>query len=229
MDDWLSTEDPRSPRDSMSHGTEGVPTSGECGQDLVKRPRNIQRKLEELATPDTRVRALATCAVCRLGERMHTQIDRMEYFRTLIHSACAAAIDPEHEPTSLRAERRHVGVDFPELDTVPLWTSVTGDGKISVPFLEFIVIGIEAELSCFSRNPRLRRDELRPVKQALGGLDKLLRQAAPDGVPGDGLPRLREVFVDPNYIMPLCEPGGLLDQAIGACRRCCERSEETCG
>lgn len=197
--------------------------SGDCGQDLVQRPKNIQAQLQRLADPATRVRALATCAVCRLGERMQSQIDRMEYFRKLLQAACGAPLDSSHEPQSLRADRLSVGVDFPELDTVPHWTEVTDDGRISIPFLEFILTGIDAELCCFSRHPELGAEDLKKIQRVHTSLSGILREVTPAGEPSDGLPRLREVFVDPNKLIPVCEENGLLHQAIAACRKGCER------
>ena len=210
---------------SHSSGPDVEPATakGDCGQDLVQRPQNIQAQLKQLADPATRVRALATCAVCRLGERMQSQIDRMEYFRKLLQAACGATLDTAHEPQSLRADRLSVGVDFPELDTVPHWTEVTDDGRVSIPFLEFILTGIDAELSCFSRHPELGAEGLKKIQRVHTSLAGILREVTPRDEPSDGLPRLREVFVDPNKLIPVCKENGLLDQAIAACRKGCER------
>lgn len=210
-----------------SPGSMTESAASDCGQDLVQRPKNIQAQLARLADPDTRIRALATCAVCRLGERMQSQIDRMEYFRKLLQAACGATLDTSHDPQSLRADRLRAGVDFPELDTVPHWAEVSDDGRISIPFIEFIVTGIDAELSCFSRHPELSAGDLKKIKRVHTRLADLLREITPDDEPSDGLPRLREVFVDPNKLVPLCEENGLLHQAIAACRTGCERIDSS--
>ena len=86
-------------------------------------------------------------------------------------------------------------------------------------------VGIDAELACFSRNPELSSADLKKIKAVGKTLADILREATPHDEPNDGLPRLREVFVDPNKLVPVCEEGGLLDQAIAACRKGCERTE----
>src|SRR2546428_4144244 len=70
------------------------------------------------------------------------QVRRLRYFMDLLETGYRHALLPDPLPLSLRAERVALGIDVPELDTVPLWSVKRSDGAVAIPFVEFIVTQI---------------------------------------------------------------------------------------
>jgi len=71
-------------------------------------------------------------------------------------SGARQALRPHVEPRSLRAERIALGIDLPELDAAPLWSTRRADGKISIPFVEYLLgqIWVSLESFCAGIGPR---------------------------------------------------------------------------
>src|SRR3989441_7793524 len=59
---------------------------------------------------------------------LELHVRRLRYFMDLLETGYRHALQPDPLPLSLRAERIALGIDVPELDTVPLWSVKRADG-----------------------------------------------------------------------------------------------------
>ncbi|HEU4402098.1 MAG TPA: hypothetical protein VFT43_08330, partial [Candidatus Polarisedimenticolia bacterium] len=91
--------------------------------------------------PDDRTERVLSPAVIHLR--------RLYYYLELLAAGYRHALKPEPLVRSLRAERIALGIDLPELDTVPLWSVRRQDGSMSIPFIEFILGQIGDSLESF--------------------------------------------------------------------------------
>jgi hypothetical protein len=143
---------------------------------------------------------------------------RLKYFTDLLQTGYRHALRPDPLPRSLRAERIALGIDVPELDTVPLWSARRDDGAVSVPFIDFILVQIketlEALLDGAGMPPRVR-DGLRACQRDLG---EVLDLIDPTARTRQSVPLLRDLYLPEAFLDDLCAPGGLL-----------ERQQELCG
>jgi hypothetical protein len=145
------------------------------------------------------------------------QLRRLRYFSRLLAAGYRQALDPDPFPDTLRLERLALGIDVPELDTVPAWSVRREDGAVSVPFIEYLLAQVCGclEALCppgseerghpdFARGRRL----LEPIRSTV---------SPGDSPPAAGLPRLGEVFVPPAVLERLCGWHGLLDLILRRC------------
>lgn len=155
---------------------------------------------------------------------------RLRYFRDLLAAGYRHALAPDPQSRSLRAERIALGIDLPELDTVPLWSARRSDGLVSIPFIEFILAQICAILDAFCAEPQLTEHEtgedLAAVRRALGAI---LERASPGSAAPPALPRLGDIYVSQALLENLCAPDGLLDQIVRRCERCLTAGPQASG
>ena len=150
---------------------------------------------------------------------LELHVHRLHYFIDLLKTGYRHALLPDPLPRSLRAERIALGIDVPELDTVPLWSMKRGDGAVAIPFVEFIVtqicrtLEVIADTAGLSGRPAgedliLARATLRRV---LDGASPGSATAAPD------LPRLGDTFLSRDTLEEICGVRGLLSKVAGQC------------
>ena len=170
------------------------------------------------------VPALAT--VGRLEERASTvhsplelHVRRLHYFMDLLETGFRHALQPDPLPRSLRAERIALGVDLPELDTVPLWSVKRADGAVAVPFVEFIVAEISKTLQTIAEEAGLAGSaEGDDLVLARTGLRRVLEQASPGSATASpDLPRLGDIFLSRTLLDEVCGPGGILKTVARQC------------
>lgn len=137
---------------------------------------------------------------------------RMGYFRDLLQAGYESTIWPDRSSRTLRSERLALGIDLPELDAVGIWATRCGDGRVSIPFIEFL-------LDCLRDSARLfaRADAGGTVSTRLAPIDEVLMKMRPAGRPADALPRLEEVYLDESAVTRLCGSGGLVERLVEAC------------
>jgi hypothetical protein len=141
------------------------------------------------------------------------QLRRLRYFVDLLAAGYRQVQSPEPLSPSLRGERIAIGIDLPELDTVPLWSARRGDGTVSIPFIEFLVgqIGQILDGLCGER-----ADAPTPEEERLLARRRALKRFLEDsGLVADGiplLPRLNDTFLPEEMVRQLCGAGGLLEE-----------------
>jgi hypothetical protein len=141
------------------------------------------------------------------------QLRSLRYFLDLLDAGYRHALAPDPLTRSLRAERIALGIDLPELDTVPLWAMRRDDGSVSIPFIEFILgqIGQTVEALCsdpaYALTPEA--EDLAGERRALG---RVLERIVPAGDPVPSLPRLRDLFAPESLLEELCGTGGILER-----------------
>lgn len=143
---------------------------------------------------------------------------QLHYYLELLSTGYRQAIQPDASFRSLRAERIALGIDLPELDTVPLWASKRPDGSVSIPFVEFILDQTCRILDAIGRGAdagtAAERDALLEARHEIGSI---LANATPNGEMPPALPRLRDVYLPPEVLGRLCGPGGLTDAIMERC------------
>jgi hypothetical protein len=144
---------------------------------------------------------------------------RLRYFVELLAAGYRQALRPDPMPRSLRGERIALGIDLPELDTVPLWSMQRDDGSVAIPCVEFILDEARRNLEMLSR--LLAWSEGRDQEFVTGcrlALKRALlevRGGEPAGPSAD--PQLEDVYLPGSLLDELCSAGGMLEQAVRRC------------
>jgi hypothetical protein len=149
---------------------------------------------------------------------LELHVRRLHYFMDLLETGYRHALQPDPLPRSLRAERIALGIDVPELDTVPLWSVKRADGAVAIPFVEFIVTQICRTLEAIADDAGLSGSATgEELVLARGTLRRLLEQASPGSATAPDLPRLGDIFLTRDLLEEICGPGGLLRTIAGQC------------
>lgn len=156
-----------------------------------------------------------------LGSLVHSRTEfllrSIRYFADLLEAGYRQALNPNFMPGSLRATRIALGIDLPELDTVPLWSVKRSDGMVSIPFIEFIIAEIRKNLKALSAEAGLDRETVASLNEGSHILQRVLDAfGAEDGV-GSSLPRLKDVFVSPRLLEEIAGPEGPLGLILRQC------------
>jgi hypothetical protein len=153
-----------------------------------------------------------------LQTRARLQLHRMRYFRDLLAAGFRHALSPDPQSRSLRAERIALGIDLPELDTVPLWSVRREDGAISIPFIEFLLGQIGNAIDWFCAEPALTSHEVaEELAAARRAITSLIAQASPQSEPASELPRLNDVYMSEGLLASLCGKNGFLNPVVDRC------------
>jgi hypothetical protein len=140
---------------------------------------------------------------------------RLHFYRDLLRIGFEGTIWPDRSSRTLRNERLALGIDLPELDLVALWATRCGDGRISIPFIEYLLAQARATAKHF-----LPVDRKRTIATQVAQVDAALTALAalvPEALPADGLPRLGEVFITETEAVSLCGAGGVIDRLVARC------------
>lgn len=141
----------------------------------------------------------------------------LHFYRNLLRLGFEGTIWPDRASRTLRGERLALGIDLPELDLVALWAVRCGDGRVSIPFIEYLLARVRATAARF-----LAVDHDRGVALRLARLDEAIAAMTPEGAPsGNDLPRLDDVFLDETDAVRLCGSGGIVDLLLQACEEGC--------
>jgi hypothetical protein len=147
------------------------------------------------------------------------RLRHLRYFTDLLEAGYRQALRPDPLPKTLRADRIALGIDVPELDAVPLWSTTRADGAMAIPFVEFIMAQICGALKGIV-------DDAGPASGAIGEelmlargtLRRVLEIASPGiAAIAPGLPRLGDIFLPRGVIDEICGPGGLLSEIVRQC------------
>ena len=158
----------------------------------------------------------------RPDETVLSEVDlhsrRLRYFLDLLEEGYHQALRPDPLSRSMRVERIALGIDLPELDTVPLWSVRREDGAVSIPFIEFILwqAGETLQALCGAAEEEAAgsAQELRQSHQALSDALEAIR---PGGQGSPSIPRHRDIFVAEALMRDLCGPSGLLGRIARQC------------
>ncbi|HXH29115.1 MAG TPA: hypothetical protein VNL37_08730 [Candidatus Polarisedimenticolia bacterium] len=185
--------------DTASRGTLTTPPRGAPGAALIDH--------EHDRTPER-----------DLLSRKALRFRRLRYFHSLLEAGYRSALRPDPLPRSLRPERIALGIDLPELDTVPLWAARRDDGTISIPFVEYILGQIGGLLADFERElgPMPVRDAAELVENRRK-LCRVLVTLDPGGESARELPRLSDLFLSEATLRDLCGPAGLMERIVTQC------------
>jgi len=150
---------------------------------------------------------------------LELQVHRLHYFMDLLQTGYRHALLPDPLPRSLRAERIALGIDVPELDTVPLWSMKRRDGAVAIPFVEFIVTQICRTLELIAETAGVSG---RPAGEDLILARATLRRALDEASPGSAtaapdLPRLGDTFLSRDILEEICGVKGVLSKVAGQC------------
>jgi hypothetical protein len=148
---------------------------------------------------------------------------RLHFYRDLLSLGFEATVWPDRASRTLRAERRALGIDLPELDLVALWATRCGGGRVSIPFIEYLLARSRETAARF-----LAVDEDRAIACLIGRLDAVIAGIDADAPPSRAgmatkevkppdLPRLGEVFILETEAVALCGQGGLVDRLLQVC------------
>lgn len=141
------------------------------------------------------------------------ELRRMCYYRDLLMSGFESTIWPDRSSRTLRSERLALGIDLPELDAVGIWATRCGDGRVSIPFIEFLLARTRDAARRFAR-----ADRSGSVAGLLQPLDEALLSMTPPGRPAADLPRLEEVYLTEAEVARLCGNGGLVERLVEECQ-----------
>jgi len=150
---------------------------------------------------------------------LELHVRRLHYFMDLLQTGFRHALQPDPLPRSLRPERIALGIDLPELDTVPLWSVRRADGAVAIPFVEFIITEISKTLQVIAVQGGLagsaEGDEL---VVARADLRRVLEQASPgSSTAAPELPRLGDIFLSRDLLEKVCGPEGILRTVVRQC------------
>ncbi len=156
----------------------------------------------------------------RLGDRTDAvpsmtdlHFRRLRYFLNLLVAGYRHVMTPEPLFDSLRGERIALGIDVPELDTVSLWSVRRGDGKVSVPFIEFILGQICEVLDALCNDPaHALTSPAQGLAACRSDLGQIVEQISAAGGPAPFLPRMHDLFVEEALLERICGSGGLHEQ-----------------
>jgi len=142
----------------------------------------------------------------------------LHFYRNLLRLGFEGTIWPDRASRTLRGERLALGIDLPELDLVALWAARCGDGRVSIPFIEYLLARVRATAARF-----LAVDHDRGIALRLARLDEAIAAMTPEGAApaGNDLPRLDDVFLDETDAVRLCGSGGIVDLLLQACEEGC--------
>jgi hypothetical protein len=150
---------------------------------------------------------------------------RLRYFIDLMVAGYHHALNPEPLIPSLRSERIALGIDLPELDTVPLWSTHRSDGAVSIPFIEFILGQIDQNLDEIGCDQEAANSvEVRNLQRARRAIARVLKDISPKGDPAPAYPRLRDLYVPAPILEELCGPEGLGEQVLQRCAALAQRA-----
>lgn len=140
----------------------------------------------------------------------------MRYFRDLLEEGYQHAIFPEENPDTLRSRRLALGIPFPELDLVPLWSRRGSDGRVSIPFIDFIITHF---LGSLERTRREVREAHRPHAMLWGNPTSsgTCQEWGADDTTPASLPILEDHFLPEATLARLCGPEGVLSQILRRC------------
>jgi hypothetical protein len=141
------------------------------------------------------------------------ELRRMCYFRDLLNAGFESTIWPDRSSRTLRSERLALGIDLPELDAVGLWATRCGDGRVSIPFIEFLLARTRDGARRFAR-----ADRSGTIAALVQPLEEMLLGLTPPGRPAADLPRLEEVYLGEAEVARLCGAGGLVDRIVEQCQ-----------
>ena len=150
---------------------------------------------------------------------LELHVRRLHYFMNLLETGYRHALLPDPLPLSLRAERIALGIDVPELDTVPLWSVKRADGAVAIPFVEFIVTQICRTLEATADEAGLSGSAAgEELVLARGTLRRILEQGSPGSATAlPDLPRLGDIFLSRDLLEEVCGPNGILGEIAGQC------------
>lgn len=148
---------------------------------------------------------------------LELDVRRLHYFIDLLEAGFRQALQPDPLPHSLRGERIALGIDVPELDTVPLWSIRRTDGAVAIPFVEYIVAEICRILVRIGDESSLSGAAGEDLTLARGRLERLLDQTIGGAAAGRDLPRLGDVFLPTGLLDEVCGRNGLLASVAGEC------------
>ena len=150
---------------------------------------------------------------------LELHVRRLRYFMDLLETGYRHALLPDPLPLSLRAERIALGINVPELDTVPLWSVKRSDGAVAIPFVEFIVTQICTTLEATADEAGLSGSAAgEELVLARGTLRRVLEHASPgSATAAPDLPRLGDIFLSRDLLEQVCGPRGLLGAIAGQC------------
>ena len=171
-----------------------------------------------IAPPEESRRAGALRERAEPHAHVRLSMRRMRYYRDLLAAGYRHALSPDPQSRSLRAERIALGIDLPELDTVPLWSARRADGMISIPFVEFLLAQICQALDEMRADPGLASHEAEEdLAAARRALAAVLSRSSAGSEPAPSLPRLSDVYLSQGVLEQLCRDSGLLDQIVRRC------------
>ena len=150
---------------------------------------------------------------------LELHVRRLHYFMDLLETGYRHALQPDPLPRSLRAERIALGIDVPELDTVPLWSVKRADGAVAIPFVEFIVAQISRTLEAIADAAGLSGSATgEDLVLARANWRRVLEQASPgSATAAPDLPRLGDIFLSRELLEGVCGPKGLLGTIAAQC------------
>jgi hypothetical protein len=140
-----------------------------------------------------------------MGAAMQS-LRRLHFYRDLLRLGFEGTIWPDRGSRTLRQERLALGIDLPELDLVAVWATRCGDGRVAIPFIEYLLTQVRATAS-----------RLRATASQVALVDEALAALAPEGLPADGLPRLGELPIAETEAVRLCGAGGVIDRLVACC------------
>ena len=155
-----------------------------------------------------------------MGTAMVT-LRHLHFYRDLLRLGFEGTIWPDRGSRTLRSERLALGIDLPELDLVAAWAARCGDGRVAIPFIEYLLARVRETAMRF-----LPLDEKRSIASQVALLDEALAAITRDAAgaaagctpaEADGLPRLREVLLDETDAVRLCGVGGVVDRLVTGC------------
>lgn len=137
-------------------------------------------------------------------------VARIGFFRDLLARALAHARGDRDGAETLRRERLELGIDRPELDTVPLWASRRWDGRVEIPWLGSVAS--ELSLALDALRPEAGSEAARRVEQ----VRSVLRSW--EGAAADARDGVDVVAVPERLLVELSGPQGLLAELVGELR-----------
>ncbi len=150
------------------------------------------------------------------GPSAAAEIRRLKYFLGLLDLGFSNAAATHHGAECPRGERIALGIDHPELDAVPFWSSRRDDGGIAIPFIEFILSEIRMSLdrlgaeNCGDRSGTFLDTGRRIV-------DGLLERIGDGSGAAWKNPRPGDRYLPEGLLRPLCGPGSLLLPIVEHC------------
>ncbi|HYV18003.1 MAG TPA: hypothetical protein VFC25_03105 [Verrucomicrobiae bacterium] len=141
---------------------------------------------------------------------------RLQFYRDLLRLGFEGTIWPDRASRTLRSERLALGIDLPELDLVSLWAVRCGDGRVSIPFIEYLLAQTRETAIRF-----LPADETGAIGVRLARLDEAIATAVPGATAPGEFPRLGDVFLSEFDAVSVCGLGGVVDQLHHACEEAC--------